>query len=67
MFGNREIKPLQFADGWCIFREKTSVNSKQTESTGKFSKITKCSKSLNKQNVQATRILNKDSMTPSSI
>lgn len=24
MFGNREIKPLQFADGWCIFREKTS-------------------------------------------
>ena len=56
---------LQMADVY--LGKKHPVNSKQSESTGKFSKITKCSKSLNKQNVQATRIVNKDSMTHSSI
>ena len=34
---------------------------------GKFSKITKCTKSLDKQNVQATRIWNKEDMIYSSI
>ena len=32
----------------CIFREKHPSNSKQSESMGKFSKITKCTKSLDK-------------------
>ena len=40
----------------CIFRGKHPANSKQSKSMGKFSKITKCTKSLDKQNVQATRI-----------
>ena len=47
--------------------KKYPANSKQSESMRKFSKITKCTKSLNKQNIQATRILNKDNMIYSSI